>query len=114
MNGEGLVAWDYFVTVLLWIAAVLQIAVLRDRTIAESPQADACRWLIAAGLAGLAMRMSFILYDTGDVKASPFTLASVGMIALGCIGRPLELLMRPRQRRRCTDFGELGELGEQA
>lgn len=103
-NGNGYVAFDVAVTVLLWLAVLLQVAVIRDRSICETPLAASCRWLIVAGVAGIALRFSFVLVDRGDVNLPPFSLASLGVLAVGLIGRPLEQLMRPRMQRRSSDW----------
>lgn len=102
-NGQGYVALDYAVTALLWLAVLAQVAVIRDRSIAETRYAEACRCLIAAGLAGIALRFSFVLSDVGDVRLPPLSLASLALLCVGVIGRALEQLMRAPGRRRLTD-----------
>lgn len=102
-DGTGLVCFDYLVTFILWCAVVMQIAVSLDHTIEETRQAEACRWLVAGGVAALALRMTFILYDVGDIKMPPITLAALGVMGLGLFGHPLDRLMHPREQRRCTD-----------
>ena len=106
-NGNGYVLFDYLIMALLWLAAVMQAAVIRDRSIAETRFVDSCRWLIVAGLAGIAARFTFVLIDTGDIRLPPFSLVSLGLLCVGLIGAPLEKLTSPPQRRRSTDFGEL-------
>jgi hypothetical protein len=105
-NGIGYVVFDYIVTALLWLAVVMQAAVIRDRSIRETPFGDSCRWLIVAGVAGIAMRFTFVLIDVGDIKLQPFSLISLALLCVGLIGRPLEKFMRPPRRRRATDAME--------
>lgn len=95
-NGIGYAVFDYIVTALLWLAVVMQAAVIRDRSICETPFGDSCRWLIVAGVAGIAGRFTFVLVDVGDIKLPPFSLISLALLCVGLIGRPLETLMRPR------------------
>jgi hypothetical protein len=103
-SGQGYVVLDYAVTVLLWLAVLLQVAVLRDRSICETHFALSCRWLVTAGVAGIALRFSFVLSESGDVQLPPFSLASLAVLAVGLIGRPLELLMTPKRHRRHSDL----------
>lgn len=102
--GQGYVAVDVAVTLLLWLAVLLQVAVLRDRSICETHFAASCRWLVVAGVCGIAARFTFVLIDRGDIQLPPFSLASLSVLAVGLIGRPLERLMRPNGRRRATDW----------
>lgn len=105
--GNGYLVFDYIVTALLWLAAVMQAAMVRDRSISESAFADSCRWLIVAGITGIAARFTFVLMDTGDIRLPPVSLASLGLLCVGLIGHPLERLTRPDRRRRSTDWQEL-------
>lgn len=102
-DGVGMVFFDYSVTVLMWLSAILQLAVIRDRSLPETRHAEACRWLVAAGVAGLALRLSFVLYDTGDIRLPPFSLASLMLISIGLIGRSLEQIMHQPHQRRVSD-----------
>ena len=110
MNGNGYVAFDYLITALLWLATVMQAAVVRDRSITETEFADSCRWLIVAGTAGLAARFTFVLIDTGDIRLPPMSLVSIGVLCVGLIGGPLERLTRPPRNRRSTDWAELDDM----
>lgn len=101
--GVGYVVFDVLVTGLLWVAAVLQIAVLRDRSVNESRFAESCRWLITAGVTGIALRFTFVLYDAGDIRLPPFSLSCLAVLAVGLIGRPLEQLMLSPPHRRFDD-----------
>ena len=103
-DGTGGVALDVLVTVLLWLAALLQTAVLRDRSIRETRQADASRWLVATGIAGLAVRFTFLLVERGDLAVAPYGLLPVALVAVGSIGLGLEQLRRPRGHRRAEDL----------
>lgn len=108
-TGHGYVVMDYAITLLLWLAVLLQVAVLRDRTICETHFATSCRWLVVAGVCGIAARFTFVLVDSGDVNLSPFGMASLGVLSVGLIGRPLELLMTPRLHRRHSDWAPLDD-----
>jgi len=101
--GNGMVFFDYSVTVLLWLAVVLQAAVLRDRSIRETRFAESCRWLITAGVCGIALRFTFVLWDRGDISLPPFSLVSLALVCVGLLGRSLEELMRDPRRRRADD-----------
>lgn len=105
-HATGYVVFDYLVTALLWLAVILQAAVLRDRSICESTLAASCRWLVAAGIAGIALRFTFVLLDRGDIRLPPFSLASLALLAVGLIGNPLDKLMRAPRCRRATDQPE--------
>lgn len=102
-SGIGYVFLDVVVTALLWIAAVLQAAVIRDRSIVETGFATSCRWLVVAGVGGLALRFTFVLYDHGDINLPPFSFSSLAILCVGLIGQPLERLMLPPHRRRFSD-----------
>lgn len=102
-DGRGYIALDYLVTVLIWITALLQVAVLRDRSLPETRFAESCRWLVVAGLVGVALRFTFVLGDVVDIRLPPFSLASLGFLCLGLLGGAVEKLMRPAGRRRCDD-----------
>ena len=98
MNGNGYVAFDYLITALLWLATVMQAAVVRDRSITETEFADSCRWLIVAGTAGLAARFTFVLIDTGDIRLPPMSLVSIGVHGIGDQLPPGDLGLRPDPR----------------
>ena len=102
-DGDGLVVFDYIVTLLLWLAVLMQAAARRDHSICETVFAESCRWLILAGVLGIALRFTFVLYDSGDINLSPIGMASLGVMAIGLIGRPLEQLMREPDHRRFDD-----------
>lgn len=103
-HGHGYIVLDYLVTALLWLAVLVQVAVIRDRSIAETRYAEACRCLVAAGLGGIALRFSFVLHDVGDVRLPPFSLVSLALLCLGVIGQALDQLMRAPRKRRLTDI----------
>lgn len=102
-DGNGFIVFDYAVTVLLWLSVIMQAAVLRDHSICETQFAESCRWLITAGVCGIAMRFTFVLWDRGDIHLPPFSLVSLALLCIGLIGRPLEQLMREPHRRRADD-----------
>jgi hypothetical protein len=104
MPGLGNIAADYAVTALLWLAAVLQIAVLRDRGLPETRQAEAYRWLVAAAMLGLAGRFTFVLLDTGDLLVPVYSLIPLALLALGTIGLGLEKFRRVPHTRRAEDI----------
>lgn len=102
-TGAGGAAFDWAVTVLLWLAALLQLAVLRDHSLPESRLADASRWVLQVALVGLAGRFTVVLVDVGDLLVPAYSLAPVGLLALALIGLTLDRLRRPHFARRATD-----------
>lgn len=96
-------ALDVVITAAIWIAALLQLAVLRDQDLPESRLADSGRWLVTAGLMGLGARFTFLLADGGDVRVPLESMLSVLGVALGAIATALDRLVRPPLGRRCTD-----------
>lgn len=104
MPGIGNLAADYLLTILLWLAAVLQIAVLRDRSLPETRQGEAYRWLVAVGILGLAGRFTFVLIDTGDLLVPVYSLVPIALLALGTIGLALEKFRPARHNRRAQDL----------
>lgn len=90
---------------MLWLAAIMQFAVVRDRTIYDSRLGTSHRWLVVGGLTGLAMRFSYLVIDVGYLPVPWQTLASVSLFALGSIGLGMEKLFggKPFQGpdRRC-------------
>jgi hypothetical protein len=109
-TGAGGVIFDVMVTGLLWLAALLQLAVVRDETLPESRTADAARWIVAVGLCGMALRFTFVLIDTGDILVPPYSLLPVALIALGMIALAMDRLRRPRFKRRAEDHVLPGDI----
>ena len=107
---NGYVELDYGVTVLLWMAAIMQAAVVRDRSIYKSHFAESCRWLIVAGTTGVAARFTALLVDYGDLTLSGYTLAAIAAVAIGMTGVALERLMMPPYRRRSTDWDDIDDV----
>ena len=107
---NGYVELDYGVTVLLWVAAIMQAAVVRDRSIYKSRFAESCRWLIVAGTTGVAARFTALLVDYGDLTLSGYTLAAIAAVAIGMTGLAMERLMMPPRKRRSTDWAELDDM----
>lgn len=107
---NGYVGFDIGVTVLLWLAVLMQVAVIRDRSICESSLGHSCRWLVTAGMAGIALRFSFVLAERGDINLPPFSLISLALLSIGLIGRPIEQLMSPKHGRRSSDWMSMDEL----
>lgn len=81
--------WDYLVTAMLFVAALLQIAVIRDHTIYVTRAAASSRWILSAGLLGLCVRFAYVIYDHGRLELPLHSLLSIGGIALGLIGLEL-------------------------
>ncbi|MES2958510.1 MAG: hypothetical protein V4792_09990 [Pseudomonadota bacterium] len=99
---------------LLWIAALLQFAMIRDWTVTDSKIGLSARWVLCAGLSGLAARFSFVLWDEGMLKV-PFSSAlSMTFIALGLIVMSLErIVTQPKPGcpgRRTSDHVPIGDL----
>ena len=94
---------DMLVTAAIWIAAVLQLAVARDRGITESRLSGSGRWLVVAGLCGLGARFVFLLADGGNVRVPVESMLSILALSIGCAATALDRLAREPQRRRSTD-----------
>lgn len=80
MNGVWM---HYLLLVVLWSAAILQFAVIRDKTLVESQFSESGRALLAAGLAGLALRFSYLIFDKGTLGIPMHSVISLLLIALG-------------------------------
>lgn len=76
------------VAALLFFAGLMQVAVIRDRTIHVSPSATSCRWVLMAGMWGLAYRFCYLLLD-GHFVVPWNSLFSIGLIGFGVIGLDL-------------------------
>lgn len=116
-------AFDYLLTILLWLAAVLQFAAVRDRTIFDTRRGEAYRWLLCAASVGLAFRFTFELLDMGILTVPWHSEAALIFMALGLIGSAMELLLRrPLEgkwpHRRASDWvpaesnGDLSQVTE--
>lgn len=81
--------WSYVVTLTLWIAAILQLAVIRDKTIYVTRASASSRWLICAGLVGFAGRFSFFIYDHGQLDVPLYALLSIECVGIGLVGLEL-------------------------
>ena len=79
----------YLVVTLLVVAALLQIAVIRDSSIYLTRAAASARWVIACGLLGLAVRFGYLLWDNGRLAVPLHSLLSIGSVALGLIALEL-------------------------
>lgn len=73
----------YLLVGVLWIAALLQLAVIRDRSLPESSFCESGRVLLTAGIAGLALRFSYVLVDQGALNLPLHSLVSLLMSSLG-------------------------------
>lgn len=100
---------ELMATILLWLNALLHIAILRDRNLPETLMMNAGRWLIAAGLCGLAISFTIDLVTLGYLGLSIEALVSIIVLALGGITAGLERLVRRPQQRRSSDLMGLGE-----
>ncbi len=81
---------------LLVLAVVLQFALIRDRSIVDSVRAGACRWLVTAGQAGVAVRMGELLLS-GDIEFARWnSIGAVALWSIGTVGLSLDRLMRPK------------------
>lgn len=80
---------SYAVTLTLWVAGILQLAVIRDKTIYLTRASASSRWVMCAGLFGLAARFTYFIYDHGQLDVPLHALISIGCIGLGSIGLDL-------------------------
>ena len=91
---------------MLWLAAIMQFAVVRDRTIYDSRRGTSHRWLIVGGLTGLAARFSYLVIDVGYLPIPWPTLASMALFALGSIGLAMEKLFDSNLFRVRSESGK--------
>lgn len=83
------VFWSYVVTLILWLAGLLQLAVILDRTIHLSRASTSSRWVISAGMFGLAGRFTYYILDHGQLAVPLHSLLSIGCIGIGLISLEL-------------------------
>ena len=95
---------------MLWLAAIMQFAVVRDRTIYDSRRGTSHRWLIVVGLTGLALRFSYLVFDVGYLPIPWPTLVSIALLALGCIGLGMEKLFDSNLLHGQTGHGRSSSL----
>jgi len=102
----------YLVTLLLWLAGVLHLAIIRDRTVYDTRSGTSARWLVVAGLFGLAVRFTFFLWDAGRLVVPLYSLLSIGLFALGMVALALEkFIVLPFVDTKSTRPGELTDHG---
>lgn len=83
-----MIVLGWLVVALLAFAGVMQVSVIRDRTIHLNSNAASCRWVIVAGVWGLSFRFGYLLVD-GHFVVPWNSLFSIGLIAFGLIGLEL-------------------------
>lgn len=92
---------DVVLIVVMWLAALMQLAVVRDPLIVESDTSAASRRVLAIGLAAMATRFMFVLFGDGDFKVPFEARVGLGLIAFGALGLAIERLwLRPIRRQR--------------
>jgi hypothetical protein len=111
-NPLYMIVGDYVLTVLLWLASLLQLAVVRDWTVRDTRRGEAFRWCLCIGLAGLALRFTFVLIDVGALEVPLRSMVAMQLIAIGVIGLAAEqILTRPVREdpphRRASDWAPL-------
>lgn len=86
--GTGLIIVDVLLVITCAVAALLQIAVLRDNSIPEHRLIEAARAILATGYTILAVRFTFLLATDGDLYIPGITEMALVMIAFGhiCFG----------------------------
>lgn len=109
--------FDYILTGLLWFAAMLQFAAIRDRTIYDTHRGEAYRWLLCAASVGLAFRFSFEMLDLGTLTVPWHSQVSLTLLAMGLIGTAAEQLFRrpiegKAPHRRSSDWVPMSARGE--
>jgi hypothetical protein len=80
---EGMVILDAAVVFLMSLAAILNLAVLRDQRIVEPLAVAAGRRVMVGGLVILAIRYGYLFYQKGDLPIGFPTGAGLCMIGLG-------------------------------
>lgn len=83
MTGHGYVLMDWAATAACLIAALLHLAVWRDRTIHEDGIIEAARLVSFGGYLVLGVRWLFILTSEGDLHVAPVGVLAVALTALG-------------------------------
>lgn len=81
--GTGFVLLDLIMVALLTISAIINIAVLQDKHIHETPIMAAGRRIVIAGLCILAVRFWYVITQTGDLSISLPSLLGISLVALG-------------------------------
>lgn len=82
---NGMLFMDYVVTLLLFVAAVLNMAVLRDVYIPEPLPIQAGRRIIAGGYTLLLLWFLFLFYKAGQLPISFIGGLGLGMLSMGSI-----------------------------
>lgn len=81
--GMGFVILDILMVIMLTIAAVVNIAVLRDNQIKETNIMAAGRRMVIAGLCVLSVRFWYVISQVGDLSISLPSLLGISLLALG-------------------------------
>jgi hypothetical protein len=84
-SGTGYIFLDILVVVLCAIAAIFQLAVMRDASVPEPRLVAAARGALVAGYAILAVRFCAILMMDGDLRIPGITEIAMSMVAAGHI-----------------------------
>jgi hypothetical protein len=77
---------------LFFLAAIMQIALIRDAYFQEGHTSESSRWLMVAGFATLAVRFAYMLHEQGRVTLPWYSVISLSLITLGSILIALEKL----------------------
>ena len=92
MTTNGFFGW--FVVTLLVIVGIVQVAIVRDRSIVLSRHATSGRMLIAAGSLEQAGRFGFLLWPDFVLEVPWHSTAAIALIALGTIAASLDRLLK--------------------
>ena len=92
MTTNGFFGW--FVVTLLVTVGVVQVAIVRDRSIVLSRHAASGRMLIAAGSLEQAGRFAFLLWPDFVLEVPWHSVAAISLIALGVISASLDRLLK--------------------
>lgn len=89
-------ALHYLLAAMLWLAAILQLCLLRDWTVIDSRVCESARWVLFGGLVGLASRFTLLMWDDGVLPLPFSSTLSIIFIAFALVVLSLErLLIRP-------------------
>lgn len=83
--GAGYIILDILTVLLCTLAAVVQLAVMRDKSVPEPRLIEAARGILVAGYAILAVRFGALLAADGDLYIPGITEVALAMIAVGHI-----------------------------
>lgn len=83
--GAGFILLDILTVLLCAAAAIIQLAVLRDRNVPEPRLIEAARMILVAGYSILSLRFGSLLIVDGDLYIPGITEIAMAMIAAGHI-----------------------------